>query len=131
MCRKMMFLARGRKWPGRAARGSVASASPRVSSPSSQPSAREPRPMPPRWKRARRVRDDCRLQIADCRLDGISILGDRFVEVEQDVGNVEPGGPVGCGGARGYGALFRQLGCRGGVATISLERLREECAELR
>src|SRR5262245_57209303 len=100
MCRKITFLARAFRWPARGARTSVASSA-GTSCPSSQPRASEPRPMDVPWRIARRVRANFGFWILDFGLERISALGDCFVEVQQHVGDVEPGGPKG-GGCAGW-----------------------------
>src|SRR5438128_2254986 len=93
MCKKITLLARAGKCVGLGAVGSLAAAA-ADSWPSKQLSAIEPRPMPASCRRARRVTAKCGVPSAECGVAGISVLGDRLVEIEEDMRNIEPGGPV-------------------------------------
>src|SRR5262245_32016506 len=131
MCRKMTLLARGGKCVSLGDWGSRAGTAACDSSPRSMPKATEPRPMVVLWRRARRVRDKCGLRNSECGVAGMSILGNRFVQVEQHLGDVEPGGPVGGSGAGGKFSISDDELGGFGVGGVALAGLLIRCFERR
>ena len=78
-----------------------------------------PIPMPVCWKRARREIAGCRLRVADCGSLRMSVLRNGLIQVEQHVGEVEPGGRLGSVDAGAKFVLADELLSRFGIIAIA------------